>query len=117
MKKAVIIISVGLLVLLNIVQFVNYNFTLHFADDRLPNFFDDVISDENTALEVAEDILISVYGEDISDEKPFNIRYDNIKKAWVISGKGSDDPNWLGGVASVIIRKKDGKVLKITHGM
>jgi len=107
MKKIIVMIVIFLLIITNLLQFGWYNYSSY--------FYDDVIYNENVALEIAETVLVATYGERVLKEKPFYINYDKRRGAWVISGRMNSDS--LGGVATIVIRKKDGKILKITHGM
>lgn len=74
----------------------------------------DIVPDEKTAEEVAEVILISIYGKNsIKGKKPFKVDFDSEYNAWVVSG--TLKPNMLGGVPTIIIQKSDGKVLAVSH--
>lgn len=71
-----------------------------------------LISTAALAFQIAEPILISVYGDDVVEkEKPFSINLeDNI---WMIEGKRDKDDD--GGVAYMEINRCNGAVLKIIH--
>lgn len=53
-----------------------------------------IISDKETAIKVAENILLSIYGDQINDKKPFEVTYDEEFKAWVISATLGKNFNW-----------------------
>lgn len=69
------------------------------------------ITDEETAIKVAEKAWLAVYGEDIYRKKPF---FAELKHGiWIVQGTS---PTEKGGVPYAEIRKRDGKILKIEHG-
>jgi hypothetical protein len=75
-------------------------------------YVDTLITNEKTALAIAEPILAAKYGQaHINREKPFvAIRVDNY---WIVDGtllRG-----YVGGTATVILRATDGKVMQLTH--
>ena len=76
--------------------------------------FPDAVPDEETALEMAEDVFILVYGEGVLSKKPFNVTFDESKQVWIVVGSLPD--GWDGGVPEIVIRKRDGMILKIWHG-
>jgi hypothetical protein len=82
--------------------------------------FVDAVPNEETALIIAEAILISAYGGDVLFTKPFCATYDKFRKAWIVTGKLPEPPEGQfinGGVPEIVIRKRDGKIMKIYHGM
>lgn len=73
----------------------------------------DAVPDAETAVALAEAYLIPVYGKkEIFGERPFQAVL--LNGYWVIFG--SLPKGWLGGVAQIIIEKKSGSVIHITHG-
>lgn len=74
---------------------------------------DKVISDSETAVEVAESILFELYGkENIVKQRPYDVNY--IDNYYIINGTL---PIYkMGGTFLIIINSKDGKVIKLTHG-
>ncbi|HLO85027.1 MAG TPA: YbbC/YhhH family protein [Nostocaceae cyanobacterium] len=70
------------------------------------------VPDKGTALKIALAVWLPIYGNAIYKEQPFNaVLKDEV---WTVTGslpKGS-----IGGVALIRIQKKDGKVLRVTHG-
>lgn len=70
------------------------------------------VSDENTAIKIAEAIWLPIYGEEIYKEKPFHAKLQG-DSIWIVEGTLHDE---LGGVACAEIQRKDGKILKVIHG-
>ena len=75
------------------------------VNGRVPN--------QETAIRIAEAVWLPIYGRLIYDSKPFKAQLvdDSI---WVVEGtlpKGS-----IGGTPYAEIRKRDGKILKVSHG-
>jgi len=69
------------------------------------------VSDEKTAIKIAEAIWYPIYGDEIYDEKPFKAELkDSI---WIVRGTLNYD---VGGVAYIEIQKSDCKILKVAHG-
>lgn len=73
----------------------------------------DFVPDEKTAIKVAEAIWLPIYGDDIYTQRPFKAKLVN-SNVWVV--EGTMEKNMAGGVAYIEIRKKDCKVLKVSHG-
>ena len=73
------------------------------------------VPDEETALNIAEAVLVSVYGEDVLSSKPFNVAFDESNQVWIIKGSLPEGTN--GGVPEIVIKKHDGTILKIDNGM
>ena len=76
------------------------------------------VPDEKTAVQIAEAVLISVYGEKhIVSERPFTARLQGDR--WVVKGSlpKSRKPNELifGGTAIAEISKQDGRILAVYH--
>jgi len=72
-----------------------------------------IISNDSTAIKMAELILFNIYGEcSIVKQRPYNIvlKLDSI---WCIQGELSN--GWDGGVFYIELNKKTGKVEKIFH--
>ena len=74
---------------------------------------DGVVPDKETAVRIAEAVLIPIYGrQQIESERPFNATL--IEGIWIV--EGTLPKLMLGGVAQVEISKHDGRILRITHG-
>ena len=75
------------------------------------------VPDAETAIKIAEAVLIPIYGEKvINGEKPLKAELkDGI---WIITGTlhCPEGHRCLGGVAEIEISKDDGRVLRVTHG-
>lgn len=72
------------------------------------------VPDAATASRIAEAVWIPIYGEKlIAREKPFKAMLHG--EVWTVTGK--DLPaGWEGGVAEADISKRDGRILRVTHG-
>ena len=79
------------------------------------NFIPDkgMIPDEETAKKIADAVFIQIYGDSINDKKPFDVKFDEEYKVWVV--KGTLKANEIGGVPNIIIRKSDGKIIAVWH--
>lgn len=70
------------------------------------------VPDEGTAKKIAEAVWLPIYGEEIHMQKPYKaILEDSV---WIVEGVLPEGIK--GGSAYIEIRRKDCKVLKITHG-
>jgi hypothetical protein len=82
--------------------------TLHNAIGK-----DEIITDEKTAISIAEPLLFSVYGkENIVKQRPYKI--GKVQNYWVVSG--SLPKPQIGGVFEMIIDSKNGEIIRLTHG-
>lgn len=73
---------------------------------------DKVISDSETAVEIAEIILFKIYRkENIIKQRPYDVNY--IDNYYIINGTLPNDK--MGGTFLIVINSKDGKVIKLTH--
>ena len=82
--------------------------TLHNAIGK-----DEIITDEKTAISIAEPLLFSVYGkENIVKQRPYKI--GKVQNYWVVSG--SLPKPQIGGVFEMIINSKNGEIIRLTHG-
>jgi hypothetical protein len=70
------------------------------------------VPDKDTAQRIAEAVWLPIYGEDISQKKPFRAELigDSI---WAVAGSLPND--MIGGVPYIEIQKSDGKILGIGH--
>ena len=100
---------IAVLVAANIAQFLLNNNPL----------FTDAVPNEETALIIAEAVLVAAYGDYVLFTKPYSITYNESKKAWIITGNLPEPEGGLmcGGVPEIVIRKRDGKIMKIYHDM
>lgn len=74
-----------------------------------------VLPNEESAIKVAEVILVNVYGEKVLEERPFKAKLEI--DIWSISGTFHclQASGCKGGVAHIKISKKDGRVKSIIH--
>jgi hypothetical protein len=71
------------------------------------------VPDKETAVRVAEAVLIPIYGKAIIEsERPFSAKLNG--NVWEVTGHLS--PELTGGVAEAWINKSDGKILRVIHG-
>lgn len=70
--------------------------------------------DEKTAVQLAEIIMQKTYGELVLRQRPWKVTETEFE--FKISGIPPNGNLWRGGVAEIVIRKTDAKVIKITHG-
>jgi NTF2 fold immunity protein len=71
------------------------------------------IPDQATATRVAEAILTPIYGqEQVESERPFSAQLNG--NTWKVEGHLA--PGVDGGVAEVWIDKRDGRILRVSHG-
>ena len=79
------------------------------------------VPDADTAVKIAEAVLIPVYGEkQIASERPFSAKLEG--DTWTVSGtlhcpdgKGGTTTICVGGVAVVKISKIDARVVSMIH--
>ena len=82
------------------------------ADTSNQFYADTLITNEKTALAIAEPILAAKYGQtEIDREKPLvAIKVNNY---WIVNG--TLPRGYVGGTATVILRATDSKVIILTH--
>jgi hypothetical protein len=74
---------------------------------------DGYVPDADTAIKIAVAVWEPIYGKDqIAGEKPYQAHHAN--GVWTVEGSLPD--GWDGGVAIAEIAKKDGKILRVSHG-
>ena len=105
MENKLIILSCVIAILLagNILQFV-WNNPSQLSEDAVP--------DEETALRIAEAVVVSAYG----DRELSHASFNESQEAWVVYGSNVPD-GYAGGIPRITIRKSDGKILEIYHSM
>ena len=74
-----------------------------------------VLTTEESAIKVAETILVNVYGEKVLEQRPFKAKLEG--DVWKIAGTFHcpQGVGCKGGVARIEINKKDGKVKSVIH--
>ena len=86
--------------------------SLYNSDITLDSIAHDHIDTPELAAQIGIAYLCDIYGtEQIKDEIPFNVI--EFQKSWLV--EGNLPKNYYGGVASIIIRKNDGAVIRYTH--
>jgi hypothetical protein len=87
--------------------------TLSCGGDVLPE--EGFVPNAETATRIAEAVCIPIYGErNIVEQRPFIAKLHDGR--WFVSGSRPDDINLNGGLAEVVISKKDGCILSVSHG-
>lgn len=72
------------------------------------------LNNEETAIRVAESILFNIYGKDrILEQKPYQVH--QIDSVWVINGT-LPVTYTNGGTFFIVLNKKDGRVISVSHG-
>lgn len=121
MKKGIILSLIGFLIILSLyskestIIIENKANNEYSPKETIPR---DYVPNEETAKRVAEAIWLPIYGEKILEQRPYNvILKDSI---WVVGGlmplPCRNEPGCRGGTAYIEIRKRDCKILKVTHG-
>jgi uncharacterized membrane-anchored protein len=88
--------------IINIFQFIhNYSKLL----------YKDAIPDEEVAIQYTELVLVSMFDVDLSEYRPFTVEFNKYKQAWVVISTLPE--GYLGKPSVFVIRKKDGKIMKI----
>lgn len=74
------------------------------------------VKDKDAAIGVGEAFLVAIYGKTVLDERPFKLTSN--KETWIMEGtlNCGGPPTCFGGVALIEFRKKDGAILRVTHG-
>jgi hypothetical protein len=71
------------------------------------------VPNEQTAIQIAIAVWSPIYGaENIEQKRPFRA----VLRGEVWAVEGSLPPNYRGGVPLAEISKKDGRILRVTHG-
>ena len=103
MKKIYVIMIIVILFLANIFQFTFNQFAYKLYRDAVPT--------EEVALEVGKAILKGAnYGSGEGDDL-FEVFYDQSKKVWIVYATLPEGS--IGSIPAIVIRKHDGKILKM----
>ena len=73
---------------------------------------DGFVPNAETAIKIAEAVWLPIYGSTVLKKKPFVARL--VNEVWIVEGTLSTE--LVGGVPIAEISKKDGKVLRVSHG-
>ena len=87
------------------------------GDDLKPKFVPDegFVPTEAVAVKIAVAVWEPIYGvEDIARQKPY--RATLADGVWTVQGTFAEAEGRKGGVALAEIAKKDGRILRVTHG-
>ena len=118
-KMIILFCVIALLLIGNVFQYVwNYS-----------HLFTDAVPDEKTALIIAENILLAMYGDDYfypglpTPEWGImtlneTVAFDRIRRAWVVTGVLPHPPDGslvMGTVPEVVIRMRDGRIISVRH--
>ena len=119
-KKMIILCCViALLLVGNVLQFVrNYSC-----------LFTDAVPDAKTALIIAENVLLAMYGDDYFWPGPptpewgimkldETVAFDRVRRAWVVTGVLPQHPDGglvMGTVPEVVISMRDGRIISVRH--
>ena len=72
------------------------------------------IVDAKDVRDKADAIFVEIYGEEtMKDERPYEAIYLEEQDVWIVEGTLKD--GYVGGVATILIIGKDGKVLAVWH--
>jgi len=111
-KNIIIIILVAIILVLSFIYFDFYH--LIFKRGATPS--EGFVPDEDTAIKIAEAIWLPIYGDSINTLKPFVAKYNALLGYWEVTG--TLPPKFgYGGIPEIHIRKKDGKILYVMHGL
>jgi hypothetical protein len=75
-------------------------------------FLGEILTAEEAKQKAVEE-WVSLFGDKIKDEKPYQVFFDEKNDIWLV--KGFLPKGWKGGVAYILIQKSDGKILAIWH--
>ncbi len=77
-----------------------------------PFTWDTLIRNSSTAIAIAEPILFDIFGkEQILTERPYEVYL--IDGYWYLSG--TIPKGWKGGGFEIVMRAKDGNIIRLTH--
>lgn len=75
---------------------------------------DGYIPDSQTAVRVAEAVLVAIYGNTIiGEQKPLVATLREGQ--WHVAGTLPEE--YLGGVAIVVLNRSDGRIIRVSHGL
>jgi len=75
----------------------------------------DLKLDKQTAIKLAEIILVKIYGEAVLKQRPWVVTEDNF--SFKIKGTFNYSVDHFGGVSEIVISKSDARVLKYSHDL
>ncbi|MGL1890842.1 MAG: YbbC/YhhH family protein [Spirochaetaceae bacterium] len=78
---------------------------------------DGFVRDASVAIKIAEVLLVSNYGEEVNDKKPFKAELVEDGTVWLITGTfhRTEAMYSTGGIPYIKISKKDGRIIGYIH--
>ena len=73
------------------------------------------IVDVKSLLEDVEHLWIREFGDEVKQEKPYKVFYDDRSGVWLVQGTLPTSQNSDGGVANILVDNATGKVLAVWH--
>lgn len=71
------------------------------------------VPDSTTAAQIARAVLAGIYGDDrIQKQQPLQARL--VGETWTVEGTLPDQH--VGGVGIVVLSKRDGRIIRVSHG-
>jgi len=111
MKTKMIVKLFVLFILLNPVVFIQtIAATKSYDRGYIP--INGFVPNKETAIKIALAVWLPIYGNVIYREKPYTAELKG--EVWVV--EGSLKKGEVGGVALIVIQKKDGKIIRVYHG-
>ncbi|HEX4142627.1 MAG TPA: NTF2 fold immunity protein [Pirellulales bacterium] len=72
----------------------------------------DLKLDKKTAIQIAEIVLVKVYGNDVLKQKPWNVTADETS----FTIEGTLPKESVGGVARIRVHRANAEIIEIIHG-
>ena len=127
-KKLLIVLIVAVFSIGGLIIVFDYLYPTKVGDFNLSEYYDIItefssdrvlgpVDDAKTAKEKAEHLWVEIYGEFVREEKPYQVFFDKTNDVWLVTGT-LPQPLFgevVGGVAYILLRKVDGKVLAVWH--
>ncbi len=82
------------------------------AEEAEPALGVDLHLDQQSAVKIAEVVLVAVYGRQVLKERPWVIKAQG--EVFII--EGTLPPGYVGGVAYIEISRRNAQVIKLIHG-
>lgn len=99
------------------VEFESGNYSDKNWDETVGTYEKAVVSDKETALEIAKAIFNGMdKSKDAQEYVPQSVFYDEQDEIWIVSFWKESNEITFGGDCSIAIQKSDGKVLRIWFG-
>ena len=120
MKKhsAMVLILFALFLAFRIMGFISFQGISSGAENMNNQKKLNLMLNEETAVKIAEPILVHIYGERVRRQIPWKIREENDENGeyYVIEGTFNRPTGSLGGVATIKLRKDNAQVMQYSHG-